>query len=94
MKSKMHFFARQSSKRARTTARRLSRIVRKFSNDPVRHFNLHSEAAAMAAKVSYFLREAEMGGRIILTDDGKRRQVFLVDNLNSFSSRKNKLELP
>ena len=57
-------------------------------------FNLHSEASALAAKVSYFLREAETGGRIILTDDGKRRQVFLVDNLNSFSSRKNKLELP
>jgi hypothetical protein len=94
MKSKMHFFANQSSKRARTTARRLTRILRELGNDPFRHFNLHSEASALAAKVSYFLREAETGGRIILTDDGKRRQVFLVDNLNCFSSGKNKLELP
>lgn len=93
MKSKLHFFAKQNTKRARTTARRLARILREFKNDPVRNFRLHSEAAALAAKVSYFLREAETGGRIILTEDGKRRQVFLVDKEKSHFSPKNRLEL-
>lgn len=84
MKSKMHFFANQSSKRARTTARRLARILREFSDDPVRNCRLHSEAATLAEKFSYFLREAEAGGRIILTDEGERRQVFLVDKLKTY----------
>lgn len=93
MKSKIHFFANQSSKRARTTARRLAHILREFSNDPVRNCRLHSEAATLAAKVSYFIREAKAGGRIILTDDGERRQVFLVDKLNNLFSKTQKSEL-
>lgn len=93
MKSKLRFFANQSSKRARTTARRLTRILRQYKRDPIRNFRMHSEAAALAAKVSYFLREAEAGGRIILTEDGKRRQVFLVDNVNSFNRSASKMEL-
>lgn len=76
----MHFFANQSTKRARTTAKRLTHILREFRNDPVGNFRLHSEAAALAEKVSYFIRQAEESGRIILTEDGKRRQVVLVDN--------------
>lgn len=79
MKSKLMFFARQSSKRARTQAQGLRRLMKRFSSDPVRNFKTWSEAASLARRVSYHLRQAETAGRIILTAEGERRQVFLVD---------------
>jgi hypothetical protein len=78
MKSQMRCFANQNTKRARATARRLTRILRDLKSNPSRNFRLYSEAATLAEKVSYFLRESETGGRIILTEDGQRRQFFLV----------------
>jgi hypothetical protein len=80
MKSKLMFFVRLSRKRARTQARRLSALMKRYRSDPVCNFRTHSEAASLARSVSYYLREAEMAGRIILTVDGDRRQVFLVDD--------------
>lgn len=79
MKSKLMFFARLSRKRARTQARRLNLLMKHYRSDPVRNFQTHSEAAGLARSVSYYLRQAEVAGRIILTEDGDRRQVFLVD---------------
>lgn len=86
MKSKMRFFALQNSKRARTTAKRLAAMIREYKRDPVRNFRMGSEAAALAMKVSYYLRQSETGGRIILTQDGKRRQLFSVDKENARQS--------
>ena len=85
MKSQMRCFANQNTKRARATARRLTRILRDLKRNPSRNFRLYSEAATLAEKVSYFLRESETGGRIILTEDGHRRQFFLVDRLKNHS---------
>jgi hypothetical protein len=79
MKSKLMFFARLSRKRARTQARRLNVLMKQYRSDPVRNFRTHSEAAGLARSASYYLRQAEIAGRIILTVDGKRRQLFLVD---------------
>ena len=79
MKSKRVFIARMSRKRARTQARRLGVLIKQYRNDPVRNFCTHSEASSLARRVSYYLRQAEMAGRIILTVDGNRRQVFLID---------------
>jgi hypothetical protein len=86
MKSKMRFFSLQNTKRARATAKRLTAILREYKRDPVRNFRMGSEAAALAMKVSYYLRQSETAGRIILTEDGKRRQVFLIDNANTSKS--------
>jgi hypothetical protein len=85
MKSQMRCFANQNTKRARATARRLTRILRDLKSNPSRNFRLYSEAATLAEKVSYFLRESETGGRIILTEDEQRRQFFLVDRLKEYS---------
>ena len=82
MKSKLVFIARLSRKRARTQARRLGVLMKQYRNDPVRNFCMHSEASSLARRVLYYLRQAEMARRIILTVDGDRRQVFLVDKDN------------
>lgn len=79
MKSKLMFFVRLSRKRARTQARRLYVLMKQYRSDPVRNFRMHSEAAGLAISASYYLRQAEIAGRIILTVDGERRQLFLVD---------------
>lgn len=80
MKSKLMFFARLSRKRARAKARRLGILLKQYRSDPVHYFRVHSEAAGLARSVSYYLRQAEIAGRIILTKEGERRQVFLVDS--------------
>lgn len=79
MKSKLMFFARLSRKRARTQARRLNVLMKQYRSNPVRNFRTHSEAADLAKKTSYYLRQSEIAGRIIFTFDGERRQLFLVD---------------
>lgn len=83
MRSKLKFFALQSQKRARTQARRLAALVRKYQRDPSRNYGTRSEAAALAMKISYYIRQAEMAGRVILTEDGQRRQFFLLDGVTS-----------
>ena len=76
MTSKIKFFSQQHKKRARSTAKRLKAMMKKYRRDPADNFGVLSEAAALAVKASYYLREAETAGRIILTDHGERRQVF------------------
>lgn len=87
MKSKIKFFSQQHKKRARSTAKRLAAMMKKYLSDPDDNFGVRSEAAALAVKVSYYLREAEAAGRIILTDHGERRQVFLSTSSNSADSK-------
>lgn len=77
MKTRLWGFALNSKRRASTQARRLRAILRQYAADPVRNYRLHSEAAALARSVSYYLRDWECVGRVILTEDGERRQVFL-----------------
>jgi hypothetical protein len=77
MKTRLMGFARNSKRRARTQARRLRALLRQYAADPVRNYQLRSEAAALARSVSYYLRDWESVGRVILTDRGERRQVFL-----------------
>lgn len=89
MKSKLMYFARLSRKRARTQARRLGILMKQYRSDPVRNYRTHSEAAGLARSVSYYLRQAETAGRIILTVEGERRQVFLVDSASLKSNRDN-----
>ena len=79
MKSKLTFYARQSSKRARKQAHRLHLLMKRFSSDPVRNFKTWSEAASLARRVGHNLRQTEAGGRIMLTMDRQRRQVILLD---------------
>lgn len=86
MTSKIKFFSQQHKKRARSTAKRLAAIMKKNSRDPDDNFGARSDAAALAVRVSYYLREAEAGGRIILTDHGERRQVFLGTSSSSSDS--------
>lgn len=77
MTSKIKFYAQQDRKRARSTGKRLAALMRKYLRDPAENFSVRSEAAALAVKASYYLRQAEAAGRIILTDDGERRQVYI-----------------
>lgn len=87
MTSKIKFFSQQHKKRARSTAKRLAAMMKQYGRDPDENFGTRSEAAALAVKVSYYLREAEAAGRIILTDHGERRQVFLSTSSNSADSK-------
>lgn len=77
MDSKLMFVSQQNRKRARSTARRLIAVLKKYQRDPDSNASMHGEAAALAVRASYYLREAETAGRIILTDHGERRQIFL-----------------
>jgi hypothetical protein len=77
MKTRLMGFARQSQRRARTQARRLGAILKQYDADPVRNFSLRGEAAALARRVSGNWRQSEVIDRVILTDRGERRQVFL-----------------
>lgn len=77
MKTKLTFLSRQSGKRARSAGRKLSALLREYRRDPDTNFGIYSEAAALAVRASYHLREAEAAGRIILTDHGERRQYFV-----------------
>jgi hypothetical protein len=77
MNSKLMFASRQNRKRARSTARRLLTVLKKYQRDPDSNAGMQAEAAALAVRASYYLREAETAGRIILTDHGERRQIFL-----------------
>lgn len=77
MKTVMMGFARQAGRRARTQARRLGAILRQYQEDPERYDWRRSEAAALARRVSANLRQSEAFGRVILTDRGERRQLFL-----------------
>jgi hypothetical protein len=77
MKSKIKYFAHQDKKRAHSTGKRLGALLRKYLRDPDENFSVRSEAAALAVKASYYLRRAEVAGRVILTDHGERRQVFI-----------------
>lgn len=77
MESKLIFLSQQSRKRARSTARRLAAILKRYRLDPDADAGMRSEAAALAVRASYYIREAETAGRVILTDHGERRQVFL-----------------
>lgn len=77
MESKLIFLSQQSRKRARSTAKRLAAVLKKYQRDPDADAGMRSEAAALAVRASYFIREAEAAGRVILTDHGERRQVFL-----------------
>jgi hypothetical protein len=70
-------FARRDQRRARTQARRLVAILKKYHADPASHYSLRSEAAALARRVSVRIRRAEVIDRVILTDRGERRQVFV-----------------
>lgn len=83
MTSKMKYFSHQNKKRARSTAKRLAALMKKFHRDPDANYGVKSEAAALAVKTSYYLRQAEANGRIILTDHGERRQVFLNSSNNT-----------
>lgn len=83
MTSKVKFFSQQHKKRARSTAKRLSAMLKKYRKNPDDNFSLLSEAAGLAVKVSYYLRESETAGRIILTESGARRQVFLSTSTSS-----------
>jgi hypothetical protein len=67
MITKLTFLSRQSGKRARSAGRRLSALLREYRRDPDTNFSVHSEAAALAVRASYYLRQAEAAGRIILT---------------------------
>jgi hypothetical protein len=78
MTSIIKFYAQQDRKRARSAGKRLGALVRKYMRDPEENFSVRSEAAALAVKASYYLRKAETAaGRVILTDHGERRQVFI-----------------
>lgn len=77
MESKLFLLSKQNRKRARSTAKRLAAVLKKYQRDPDADAGMRSEAAALAVRASYYLREAEAAGRIILTDHGERRQVFL-----------------
>ncbi|WP_156895474.1 hypothetical protein [Massilia putida] len=79
MKTRMMGQALQANKRARTQARRLGAIVKQYQDDPERNYWRHSEAVSLARKVSANWRTFETVGRVILTDRGDRRQVFLPD---------------
>jgi hypothetical protein len=77
MDSKLMFVSQQNTKRARSTARRLLAVLKKYQRDPDSNVGMRGEAAGLAVRASYYLREAETAGRIILTDHGERRQIFL-----------------
>jgi hypothetical protein len=77
MDSKLMFVSQQNRKRARSTARRLLAVLKKYQRDPDSNVGMRGEAAGLAVRASYYLREAETAGRIILTDHGERRQIFL-----------------
>ncbi|GJJ05648.1 hypothetical protein RugamoR64_61860 [Duganella rhizosphaerae] len=83
MTSHIKFFSHQHKKRARATAKRLAAMMKKYNRDPDANFGIKSEAAALATRASYYLRQAEANGRIILTDHGERRQVFLSPSSNT-----------
>lgn len=77
MKTTLMGFARRDQRRARTLARRLVAIIKQYQADPASNFSLRSEAAALAHRVSGRLRQAEVVDRMILTDRGERRQMFV-----------------
>jgi hypothetical protein len=77
MKTILMGYARQARRRARTQARRLGAILRQYQADPEHNYWLRSEAAALARRASASLRQSEVFGRVILTDRGERRQVFV-----------------
>jgi plasmid stabilization system protein ParE len=77
MKTQFQSFARQSGKRARTKARRLAAMLRVYQRDPVGNYSLRSESVHLARSVSYYLRQAELVGRIILNIEGDTRPAFL-----------------
>lgn len=77
MKTVMMGFARQASRRARTQARRLDAILREYQADPEANYWRRSEAAGLARRVSAAWRQSELVGRVILSDRGERRQIFL-----------------
>jgi hypothetical protein len=77
MDSKLMFVSQQNTKRARSTARHLLVVLKKYQRDPDSNAGMRGEAAGLAVRASYYLREAETAGRIILTDHGERRQIFL-----------------
>lgn len=70
-------FARQASRRARTQARRLGVILREYQADPEGKYWRRSDASSLAHRVSAAWRRSEIVGRVVLTDRGERRQVFL-----------------
>jgi hypothetical protein len=86
MKTVMMGVAIRAQRRARTQARRLGAILREYQADPEGNYWRRSEAAALARKVSAAWREAETVARVILTDRGERRQVFLSRPLSTISS--------
>lgn len=79
MKSELQSFARTSGKRARVKARRLAVMLRLYQSDPVRNFGLRSESANLAKSVAYYLRQAELVGRIIISLEEGQRQSIKVD---------------
>jgi hypothetical protein len=79
MKTRMMGHALQANRRARTQARRLGAIFKEYQDDPERNYWRHSEAVSLARRVSANWRQFETVGRVILTDRGDRRQVFLPD---------------
>lgn len=76
MKTSLMGSARRNQRRARTQGRRLAAILKQYQADPA-NYSLRSEAAALARRVSVRLRQAEAVDRVILTDRGDRRQVFV-----------------
>jgi hypothetical protein len=77
MKTVMMGFAIRAQRRARTQARRLGAILRQYQADPEENYSRRSDAAGLARRVSAAWRQSETVARVILTDRGERRQVFL-----------------
>ena len=56
MDSKLMFVSQQNRKRARSTARRLIAVLKKYQRDPDSNAGMRGEAAALAVRASYYLR--------------------------------------